>query len=182
MSMDVFKKCMWIKIGYRIHGHSMMLEEIYIYILDIYTKTYMEKEHGYTTYFICTHQPSPILIRNRHRASSAQHQHCLVGEEEPSIRILTGPGWFWVRIQVSQVVPVEPEAVQLFISFLGHSHRAHRSPRHPIACPDVPSFDHPGTRSCWLLRGATRRQAARFGSSFQKWWGDAVKITSIHLC
>lgn len=43
MSMDVFKKCMWIKNGYRIHGYSMMLEEREIYILDIYTKTYMEK-------------------------------------------------------------------------------------------------------------------------------------------
>ena len=53
MSMDVLKKCMWIKNGCRIHGYSMSLE--YIYILDIYIKTYMEKEHRYTTYFSCIH-------------------------------------------------------------------------------------------------------------------------------
>jgi len=31
MSMDVLKKCMWIKNGCRIHGYSMSLEYIYIY-------------------------------------------------------------------------------------------------------------------------------------------------------
>ena len=159
MSMDVLKKCMWIKNGYRIHGYSMSLEYIYIYIGYIHQDLHGKRTPIYNIFQLYPQlkPSSPISIR-RHRASSAEHQHRLVGEEEPSIRILTGPGWFWVRIQVSQVVPVEPEAVQLPISFLGHSHRAHRSPHHPIAGPDVPSFDHPGTGSCWLLRGATRRQ------------------------
>ena len=136
---------------------------------------------------------SPISIR-RHRASTAEHQHRLVGEEEPSIRILTGPGWFWVRIQVSQVVPVEPEAVQLSISFLGHSHRAQDRPITPspvLMCqvlttlaPEVAGYleVRRGARPPGLDHLSRNGMQLQLVSKQPIIWKNAVKITSIQLC
>ena len=70
---------------------------------------------------------------------------------------------------MSQVVPVEPEAVQLSISFLGHSHRAQDRPITPspvLMCQVLTTLAPEVAGYLEVRRGA---RPPGLGSSFQKW-------------